>query len=216
LAARYPNDDEAQIFHALYLASTQSQADQTYANYLKAAAILEEQFARHPDHPGVIHYLIHVYDAPPIAEKGLKAARLYADIAPAAPHALHMPSHIFTRVGAWTESAATNQRSAAAAARDKDSDEQLHAMDYMTYAYRQLARDADARRILDAGSQRKDFTTLRFAGPYAQAAIPARYAVELKPFEAKHDVYPRLDVSVALLDQVVQVFRGSKLRILGQ
>jgi tetratricopeptide (TPR) repeat protein len=178
LAARYPDDDEAQIFHALYLAATQSQADQTYTTYLRAAAILEQQFAKHPDHPGVIHYLIHAYDAPPIAEKGLKAARLYASIAPAAPHALHMPSHIFTRVGAWTDSAATNERSAAAAEQDKDADEQLHAMDYMAYAYLQLARDRDARRVLDEAAQAKDFVTLRFAGPYAQAAIAARYAVE--------------------------------------
>jgi len=111
LATRYPNDDEAQIFYALYLAGTQSQADQTYAAYLKAAAILEKQFTKHPDHPGVAHYLIHSYDAPPIAQQGLPAARRYASIAPAAPHALHMPSHIFTRVGAWrTRPLPTNAR----------------------------------------------------------------------------------------------------------
>src|ERR1700720_594604 len=99
LAARYPTDDEAQIFYALYLASTQSLSDQTYKAYLTAADILEKQFVKHPDHPGVAHYLIHSYDAPPIAPKGVPAARRYASIAPAAPHALHMPSHIFTRVG---------------------------------------------------------------------------------------------------------------------
>jgi tetratricopeptide (TPR) repeat protein len=178
LAARYPSDDEAQIFSALYLAATQSLADQTYATYLRAAEILEQQFAKHPDHPGVAHYLIHSYDAPPIAPKGLPAARRYASIAPAAPHALHMPSHIFTRVGAWSESAATNERSAVAAQQDKDFDEQLHAMDYMVYAYLQLARDSDARRVMEEGAQVTGFTTLRFAGPYAQAAMPARYAVE--------------------------------------
>src|SRR5437016_8755634 len=112
LAAKYPDDDEAQIFAALYVASTQSQADQTYAAYLKAASVLEKQFAKYPDHPGVAHYLIHSYDAPPIAKQGLTAARRYAGIAPDAPHALHMPSHIFTRVGAWEESATTNRRSA--------------------------------------------------------------------------------------------------------
>ena len=112
LAAKYPDDDEAQIFSALYIAGTQSQADQTYAAYLRAAAILEKQFKKHPDHPGVAHYLIHSYDAPPIAQKGLVAARRYAGIAPDAPHALHMPSHIFTRVGSWEESVATNRRSA--------------------------------------------------------------------------------------------------------
>src|SRR5205809_389856 len=124
LAAKYPDDDEAQIFYALYLIGTQTASDQTYSAYLKAAGILEKQFAKHPDHPGVAHYLIHSYDAPPIAAQGLPAARRYADIAPDAPHALHMPSHIFTRVGAWTESAATNERCAAVAKRDKDGDEQ--------------------------------------------------------------------------------------------
>jgi tetratricopeptide (TPR) repeat protein len=178
LAARYPPDDEAQIFYALYLAATQSLADPSYKNYLDAAEILERQFAKHPHHPGAAHYLIHAYDAPPIAPRGLSAARRYAGIAPAAPHALHMPSHIFTRVGAWAESAATNERSAEAAEREGDFDEQAHAMDYMVYAYLQLARDDDARRVMEEGARVTGFNTLRFAGPYAQAAMPARYAVE--------------------------------------
>src|SRR5215471_14890792 len=144
LAAKYPDDDEAQIFYALYLAGTQTASDQTYSAYLKAAAILEKQFAKHPDHPGVAHYLIHSYDAPPIAQQGGPAARRYAGIAPDAPHALHMPSHIFTRVGEWAESATTNRRSADSAQRSNDPDDALHALDYMTYAYLQLARDADA------------------------------------------------------------------------
>ncbi len=178
LAARYPDDDEAQIFYALYLASTQSLADQTYGTYLRAAEVLEKQFAKHPDHPGVAHYLIHSYDAPPIAQKGVPAARRYASIAPAAPHALHMPSHIFTRVGAWSESVATNERAAVAAKQDRDFDEQAHAMDYLVYAYLQLARDVDARRVAEESAQVTGFTTLRFAGPYALAAMPARYAIE--------------------------------------
>ncbi|HYB42176.1 MAG TPA: hypothetical protein VEL75_10430 [Candidatus Methylomirabilis sp.] len=178
LAARYPGDDEAQIFYALYLAGTQSLADQTYSSYLKAAAILEGQFVKHPDHPGVAHYLIHSYDAPPIAAKGLPAARRYASIAPSAPHALHMPSHIFTRVGAWSESAATNERSAAAALRDGDTGERTHAMDYMVYAYLQLARDGDARRVVVEATQISTAGAARFTAPYALAAIPARYAVE--------------------------------------
>ena len=176
LAARYPQDDEAQIFSALYIAGTQLQSDQTFAAYLKAAAILEKQFAKHPDHPGVAHYLIHSYDAPPIAQQGLIAARRYADIAPEAPHALHMPSHIFTRVGAWEESAATNTRSAEAARKGGEPDEAYHASDYMTYAYLQLARDGDARRIIQEAL--KVSGTVRNAGPYAAAAIQARYACE--------------------------------------
>ena len=177
LAQRYPADDEAQIFYALYNAGTQSQADQTYAAYLKSAAILETMFRKYPDHPGVAHYLIHSYDAPPLAEKGLVAARRYASIAPAAPHALHMPSHIFTRVGAWQESAATNQRSRDVAKAAGDADEAYHAVDYMVYAYLQLGRDAQARRTIDDVMQVQGASP-RFVAPYSIAAMPARYAFE--------------------------------------
>lgn len=178
LAARYPDDDEAQIFAALYVAGTQSQADQTYGAYLKAAAVLERQFAKHPDHPGVAHYLIHSYDAPPIAAKGMTAARRYAGIAPDAPHALHMPSHIFTRVGAWQDAAATNRRSADVAKKDNDGDSAFHAADYMVYAHLQLGRDQEASRVLDefktVGNTNPGFV----AWPYAAAAMPARLALE--------------------------------------
>lgn len=191
LAARYSSDDEAQIFYALYLAATQSLADQTYATYLKAAEILEQQFVKHPDHPGVAHYLIHSYDVPPIAHKGLLAARRYASIAPSAPHALHMPSHIFTRVGSWTESIATNERSAAAAKQDKD-DGQLHAMDYMVYAYLQLARDDDARRVMEEGATIMiTESALHLSVPYAQAAMPARYAIERGDWKRAMALEPR-------------------------
>jgi tetratricopeptide (TPR) repeat protein len=178
LAGKYPDDDEAKILYALYLSGTQSLGDQSYAAYLAAAEILEKQFAKHPDHPGAAHYLIHSYDAPSIASKGLPAARRYAEIAPAAPHALHMPSHIFTRVGYWKDSVATNARSAQSAKADKEFEEQLHAMDYMTYANLQMGRDAEAKRIADEGASVTGFNTLRFVGPYAQAAMPARYALE--------------------------------------
>jgi len=177
LAQRYPADDEAQIFMALYTAATQTQADQTYAAYLKAAAILEGQFRKYPDHPGVAHYLIHSYDAPPIAAQGLVAARRYAGIAPDAPHALHMPSHIFTRVGAWQESAATNLRSREVARAGNEPDEAYHASDYMVYAYLQLARDAEARRAIDEAMKVSGITP-RFVAPYAIAAMPARYVFE--------------------------------------
>ena len=178
LAAKYPGDDEAQIFYALYLAATQTLSDKSYSAYLKAAGILEKQFAKHPDHPGVAHYLIHSYDASPIAQQGLPAARRYAKIAPAAPHALHMPSHIFTRVGAWTDSAATNQRSAAVARNGKEPDEALHASDYMVYAYLQLARDGDALKTIEESASVLGPNPVRFIGPYALAAMQARYRVE--------------------------------------
>ncbi len=103
LAAKYPNDDEAQIYYALALAVAASPTDKTYANQLKGGAILEAIWQRQPNHPGIAHYLIHIYDSPALAEKGLTAARLYAKVAPDAPHAQHMPSHIFTRVGNWQE-----------------------------------------------------------------------------------------------------------------
>jgi tetratricopeptide (TPR) repeat protein len=173
VAKRFPDDDEAQIFYAIYLTATQQPTDKTFSAALKAAQILEAQFAKNPEHPGVAHYLIHAYDYPPIAEKGLKAAKRYAEIAPSAPHALHMPSHIFTRVGAWEESVATNRRSAAIA----KADDRLHALDYMVYAYMQLARDGDARMVVEEAKRVTNAGTTR-AGPYALAAIPARYAIE--------------------------------------
>jgi len=191
LAARYPDDDEAQIFSALYLVALQSLEDKTYSFYLKAAGILEKQFSKYPKHPGVAHYLIHSYDAPPIASKGLNAARRYASIAPAAPHALHMPSHIFTRVGAWAESAATNRRSADAAVKAKDFHDALHAADYMVYAYLQMGRDDDARTAV------QEFKTMtfdpgRFVAPYALAAMPARYAVERHDWRAAAQLESRV------------------------
>jgi tetratricopeptide (TPR) repeat protein len=178
VAKRFPEDDEAQIFSAVYLTATQPLTDQTYAAALKAAAILEVQFKKHPDHPGVAHYLIHSYDFPAIAEKGMDAARRYSQIAPSAPHALHMPSHIFTRVGAWKESAAINERSASAARETKEPNDALHAMDYSVYAYLQLGQDAQARRVLKEAREVKDFVPTVRSGPYALAAMPARIALE--------------------------------------
>ena len=179
LAARYPDDDEARIFSALYIAGTQSQADQTFAAYRKAAAILEKLFVKYPEHPGVAHYLIHSYDAPPIAKQGLPAARRYANIAPAAPHALHMPSHIFTRVGAWEDSVATNARSAAVAKKGGEANEAYHASDYSVYAYLQLARDSDAKREMEEALKVTSTNpAAAFVRLYAIAAMPARYAME--------------------------------------
>jgi tetratricopeptide (TPR) repeat protein len=191
LARKYPTDDEAQIFFALYLAGTQTQADQTYAAYLRAAAILEEEFKKYPDHPGVAHYLIHSYDAPPIASKGLVAARRYAGIAPDAPHALHMPSHIFTRVGSWQESVATNLRSREVAKAGNEPDEAYHASDYMVYADLQLARDAEARRAIDDAMKITGASPARFVAPYAMAAMPARYAMERGAWQEAANLQPQ-------------------------
>src|SRR5258706_2704514 len=129
LQSAHPSDVEARIFYALALAANAQPTDKTYANQLKAAAILEQEFAKQPEHPGLAHYIIHSYDVPALAPRALAAARSYAKIAPSAPHALHMPSHTFTRVGAWQDSIETNIASAAAARRDNATSEELHAMD---------------------------------------------------------------------------------------
>ncbi|HEX2511606.1 MAG TPA: hypothetical protein VHK44_03315 [Xanthobacteraceae bacterium] len=178
LAQKYPGDDEAQIFYAITLNVAASPNDKSYANQLKGAAILEPIFRRQPQHPGVAHYLIHLHDSPALAEKGLDAAKRYAAIAPAAPHAQHMPSHIFTRVGAWNESIASNSASARAAKDSKGFDDQLHAMDYMVYAYLQLAQDQKARAIVTEMNAVAGVNPNVFVGPYALAVSPARYAVE--------------------------------------
>jgi tetratricopeptide (TPR) repeat protein len=175
LAVRYSDDDETQIFDALYLTASQSLADKSYTRALKAASILEPQFAKHPDHPGVAHYLIHSYDYSALAQKGLPAAICYASIAPDAYHALHMPSHIFTRVGAWKESIDTNARSIAEAKVENVINSVLHAMDYTVYAELQLGRDTDADAMV-----RESFSWSKpdFVSVYARAAIPARYPME--------------------------------------
>ena len=185
LSARYPDDREAAVFYALALNMTLNPNDKTYANQLKAAAILEKVFAEQPHHPGVAHYLIHSYDFPPIANKGLTAAKRYASIAPAAPHAQHMPSHIFTRVGLWQESIDSNRASARAAQqalRDNTtglrSYETLHAYDYMMYAFMQLAKDREAKALMDEVVATRKLNVEHFAGAFALAAIPARYTLE--------------------------------------
>ncbi len=178
LAGRYPQDDEAKIYYALALDVAASPADKSYANQLKAAAILEEIAKRKPQHPGVAHYLIHSYDYPPIAEKGLGAAKRYSAIAPAAPHAQHMPSHIFTRVGYWKESIAANAASVRAAKADKEYGDQLHGQDYMVYAYLQLAQDKNARAVVDEMATLTGFNPNAPGATFALAASPARYMVE--------------------------------------
>jgi hypothetical protein len=140
VAGRYPDDDEVQLYYALALDIAASPSDKSYANQLKAAAILEPIAKRRPQHPGVAHYLIHTYDYPALAQKGLDAALRYAKIAEAAPHAQHMPSHIFTRIGYWKESAASNKAAHDLAKADKEPDDQLHASDYMVYADLQMGR----------------------------------------------------------------------------
>jgi Tetratricopeptide repeat len=179
-----PTDTEARIFYALAVAQTASPADKTYAKNLKAAGILEPLFQKMPTHPGLAHYIIHAYDAPPLAEKAIVAARKYASLAPAIPHALHMPSHTFTRLGYWKESIETNRRSAEAAMKSSGgAGEELHALDYQTYAYLQIAQDKSAKAVVDhaisvVGGAEGAAAGAAGAGAFAVAAIPARYALE--------------------------------------
>ena len=184
LAQRYPDDDEAQIHYALALNTSASPADKTYANQLKGAAILEPIFKRQPQHPGVAHYLIHLYDYPPIAEKGLEAARRYAKIAPEASHAQHMPSHIFTRVGYLSDSIDSNLEAARVAKIYSEGHDQLHAMDYLVYAYLQLGQDRKAEAVMTDMKKVAGFSETFIAGPYALAAAPARYAIERADWQA--------------------------------
>jgi tetratricopeptide (TPR) repeat protein len=177
MVARFPDDDEASIFYALALNGAALPTDKTHARQKQAAKILNRLLPTHPRHPGIIHYLIHSDDSPELAPLALDAARSYSKIAPAVPHALHMPSHIFTRLGLWDESIASNLKAASTAKEHGEIDEQLHAMDYLEYAYLQLRRDDDARGVVDElhamTAQQKDAKST-----FAIAAIPARYALE--------------------------------------
>ena len=157
---------------------------------MKAAAILEPIFRRKPQHPGVAHYLVHTYDFPPIAEKGIEAAKRYAAIAGSSPHALHMPSHIFTRVGYWRKSIASNLISAKVAKDDKEPDDQLHAMDYLVYAYLQLAQDDKAREVVEEMRTITGVNAARHTGPFALAAGASRYALERGDWKAAAELMP--------------------------
>jgi tetratricopeptide (TPR) repeat protein len=199
LAKKYPKDREASIFYALTLngVALAVPPDKTYPRQKKAGAILEPIFREMPQHPGVAHYIIHSYDFPTLAGRGLEAARRYAKIAQDSPHALHMPSHIFTRLGLWEDSISSNLASAAAARKDFQrttpggdafSFDELHAMDYLAYAYLQSGRDSEARKIVQEASRAERFDKENFAAAYALSAIPARLALERRDWKAATSV----------------------------
>ncbi len=187
LAQQHPDDREATIFYALAAAANASTTDSTFTRQREIGALLQDMFRQTPDHPGLAHYIIHAYDSPALASLGLDAARQYAEIAPAAFHALHMPSHIFVRLGMWDETIESNLASAAASDRIEEGHDsagvhahRLHALDYVVYGYLQLGRDREARGVV------KEVTTIDRVAPgeqplisaYPLAAIPARYALE--------------------------------------
>ena len=180
-----PEDIEAAIFHALALLGTADISDKTYATQKKTAEILTPLVEKAPNHPGIAHYIIHSFDYPPLAELALPAARAYAKIAPSSPHALHMPSHIFIRLGLWDESIQSNIASAEKAKKhvqasnpDSGSFDQLHAMDYLVYAYIQKNQEDIARTVATEASQIHKLDLNNFAAAYAFAAMPARIAIE--------------------------------------
>ena len=191
LHARYSDDPEAAIYYALALNVAALPTDKTYAKQLEAAEILEAELARQPDHPGVVHYLIHTYDYPPLAERGLEAADRYAELAASAPHALHMPSHIFTRLGLWDRSIETNRRSAEVARAGKEVNGELHARDYRVYAYLQTGRDEAARQAIAEALQFAGTESTSPAGPFALAAMPARFALERSAWEEAANLTPQ-------------------------
>ena len=224
VAAKYPEDHEAQIFYALALAASEDPADKTYAGRLQAGAILEKLFEEEPTHPGLAHYIIHTYDVPALAGWALVAARRYSEIAPDAPHALHMPSHTFTRTGYWQESIDSNIAAAAAARREGQTAEELHASDYEIYAYLQTGQDEAARRVLDSlpeiASRFDPKAVLSGAGGpavgyFALAAIPARYALERRDWkQAVH--LPLRDTPFPHTDAMTWFARGLGAARLGQ
>jgi tetratricopeptide (TPR) repeat protein len=195
LSRRFPDDHEAMIFYALSLLGTAPSSDTTFANQKRAAAILNGLLPEEPKHPGIAHYMIHAFDYPPLAREALPAARAYAKIAPSSPHALHMPSHIFTRLGLWPESIASNVASADAARRlvaqrhpGAASFDALHALDYLEYAYLQMGDEKSARRVLEEAATARTFDEPQFQAGYALAAIPARWTLERRDWKAASEV----------------------------
>jgi len=224
VAAKYPGDHEAQIFSALAITAAEDPADKTYAGRLKAGAILEKLFEQEPEHPGLAHYIIHTYDVPALAGRALVAARRYSEIAPDAPHALHMPSHTFTRTGYWQESINSNIAAAAAARREGQTAEELHSSDYEIYAYLQTGQDGAAWRIVDSvpeiASRFDPKAVISGAGSpstgyFALAAIPARYALERQDWKQAAQLAVR-ETPFPHTDAVTWFARGLGAARLGQ
>lgn len=211
LAARYPQDAEAQILYALLLNVTAQPTDTTYANQLKAAGILEPLYRQYPNHPGIAHYLIHTFDYTRLAERGIPYARAYADIAPSVPHVQHMPSHIFSRVGDWPAMVESNQASyqsarqeLSAATLDIGTYDALHALDYLVFGHLQQAQHQAAKQRVDEVAAIRKVNVENFVAAYAFAAIPARYALErgqwqdaaalqLSPADLAWDKFPQAE-----------------------
>ena len=203
MAQSYPDDYEVQAFYALTLQASAPKSDLTYANQIKSAALLEKLFEQNPQHPGVTHYLIHAYDFAPLAEKGIASARRYAGIAPAVPHARHMPSHIYSMVGLWEESIASNASSL------EIQPDYYHASDFTVYAHLQLAQDAKAEAMIKkslATADRGD-RPINFVNFTAKAAMPARYVLERADW-AGAAALPMTATQYPMADSLIRFTRG--------
>ncbi|WP_231966592.1 hypothetical protein [Terriglobus roseus] len=208
IATANPNDPEAQVFYALALISNASPLDREHRKQKQAAGILEPLFRKYPDHPGIPHYLIHACDNQELASQGLPAARVYAGIAPSAPHALHMPSHIFTRLGLWNDSITSNLAARKAAQQQNDIGEELHAMDYLVYAYLQ---NGDDQKALLTIQQLKAMNNLRmndFKVGYAATAMPIRYIVERQKWNEAQQVTNPSDTAPPQVTAIAVWARG--------
>lgn len=191
LASKNREDVEAQVLYALALLANASPADKTHAKQKQAADILEPLNRLFPQHPGISHYLIHAYDNAELAQRGLLAAKAYSQVAPAAPHALHMPSHIFTRLGMWDDSIHANLAAREAAHQQGDAAEELHAMDYLVYAYLQTGRDKDAAQVIQQLKNMPKLDATDFKIAYASTAMPVRYAVERRQWDGAAAIVPQ-------------------------
>ncbi|SHK40821.1 hypothetical protein SAMN05444159_3184 [Bradyrhizobium lablabi] len=198
LTQKYPDDPEAAIFYALALNETALHSDKTYAKQLKAGAILETIAAKLPDHPGVLHYLIHTYDYPPLAQRGLDAADRYAEVAPAAQHAQHMPSHTYSMLGLWTQSVASNTKSRAVAQGQAAKlwpgathPGEPHHLDFMEYALLQMGQEGPAKQLRDDSNAIKKLGFEYFPSYTALAAVPARFALERQAWKEAAALEPR-------------------------
>lgn len=190
IASKNPNDAEAQVLYALALLANASPSDKTHSRQKQAADILEPLWRSFPEHPGIPHYLIHAYDNAELAKQGLVAARAYSKIAPSAPHALHMPSHIFTRLGLWDDSVSANLAARESARQQGDIGEQLHAMEYLVYAYLQAGRDNDAAKIIQQLTSMSNVKPTDFKVAYASTVMPIRYAVERRQWKEAASIVP--------------------------
>jgi hypothetical protein len=217
----YPDDHEAATFYALSLLASEPRHDETFANRKAAAAILEKLFATEPDHPGVAHYLIHAYDKPQLAQLGIPAARRYAQVAPAAPHALHMPSHIFARVGLWQDDINSNLASIASTRKTVamgmgGEGHQFHAMDFLVYSYLQSGREGEAQKVIDevkAMPPVKNMYGMEFDPRiYSQARFEASYALELHQWHSAATLTaPAVDAAVTFLARAIGAARSGQL-----